>query len=215
VPLIVLVLSDIKNHEKRLAIRSTWGNTTISTIKLVFLLGSASNVEEDELIKSENQDFNDILQLGFLDGHFLNRTLKTIMGLKWTLMFCFNAKYVLKVDDDVLVNLNILDMISYWDKTYPNKFNNSFFCKSEKYSMPNRDIKSKMFMPYEDYEGEYFPEYCNGYGFMFKNTLANSLYNASLSIEPVHLENVYIGLLAKKLESYFYDTNSYYLDARN
>ena len=214
VPLIVLIPSHIQNYEKRLAIRSTWANST-KDVKVVFLLGSTLNEEEDQLIKSEHNSFSDIVQLSILDKDHLSATLKLIFGLKWTRDYCFNAKYVLKIDDDVLVNLNILDMISHWEKAFPNKLNNSFFCKTEKHSKPNRDVKSDLFMPYEDYNQEHYPDYCDGYGFMFKNTLTSYLYAASLNTKPVHLENIYIGLLANQLNSYFYDMSSVYIDTKN
>ena len=37
-----------------------------------------------------------------------NLTLKTIMGLKWMSIFCPQAQYVLKTDDDIYVNVDLL-----------------------------------------------------------------------------------------------------------
>ncbi len=37
-----------------------------------------------------------------------NLTLKTVMGLKWASIFCPQAKFVLKTDDDIYVNLPLL-----------------------------------------------------------------------------------------------------------
>ncbi len=41
-----------------------------------------------------------------------NLTYKTIMGLKWASTFCACAKFVMKTDDDMFVNVpNILDAV--------------------------------------------------------------------------------------------------------
>ena len=37
-----------------------------------------------------------------------NLTLKTIMGLKWMAIFCPQAEFVLKTDDDIYVNVDLL-----------------------------------------------------------------------------------------------------------
>ncbi len=39
---------------------------------------------------------------------YLNLTLKTVMGLKWTAKFCNVAEFVMKTDDDIFVNVPLL-----------------------------------------------------------------------------------------------------------
>ena len=39
---------------------------------------------------------------------YRNLTLKTVMGLKWSAIFCPQAKFVMKTDDDIFVNLPFL-----------------------------------------------------------------------------------------------------------
>ncbi len=43
-----------------------------------------------------------------LQDTYHNLTLKTTMGLKWTAIFCPQAQFVLKTDDDIYVNLEYL-----------------------------------------------------------------------------------------------------------
>ena len=38
----------------------------------------------------------------------MNLTLKSVMGLKWSAIFCPQAKFVLKTDDDIFVNVPLL-----------------------------------------------------------------------------------------------------------
>ena len=39
---------------------------------------------------------------------YTNLTLKTVMGLKWGAIFCPQAKYVMKTDDDIFINVPLL-----------------------------------------------------------------------------------------------------------
>ena len=39
---------------------------------------------------------------------YYNLTLKTVMGLKWTSIYCNQAKYIMKTDDDIFVNIPLL-----------------------------------------------------------------------------------------------------------
>lgn len=45
--------------------------------------------------------------LPFQDSYH-NLTLKTVMGLKWMSIFCPHAKFILKTDDDIYVNVPLL-----------------------------------------------------------------------------------------------------------
>ena len=45
----------------------------------------------------------DLVQENFVDS-YRNLTLKTLMAIRWASTYCSNANFVLKIDDDVLVN---------------------------------------------------------------------------------------------------------------
>jgi len=81
-------------------------------MRVIFMLGSSNDSQLDSKIKNESKIYGDIVQETFQDT-YLNLTLKTIQGIKWVSEYCSKVKYVLKVDDDVLVNsyslLNYLD----------------------------------------------------------------------------------------------------------
>ena len=56
--------------------------------------------------------YQDIVQEEFTDT-YVNLTYKTISGLKWVSHYCRGARYVLKIDDHVFVNmLNLLDHLA-------------------------------------------------------------------------------------------------------
>ena len=45
------------------------------------------------------------IQLAFFQDSYHNLTLKTVMGLKWVKDHCSQARFVMKTDDDIFVNL--------------------------------------------------------------------------------------------------------------
>ena len=58
-------------------------------------------------VKGESKDFGDLIQEDFQDS-YRNLTLKTVMGLKWSAIFCPQAKFVMKTDDDIFINVPLL-----------------------------------------------------------------------------------------------------------
>lgn len=107
--LLILIPSAPSNHQKRKAQRETWlkllGNRSGSSH--AFVIGQAGNQEEQERIIKESDHYGDIIQIDMIES-YRNLTLKTLGILHWTLNFCPNADYILKVDDDIYVNVDNL-----------------------------------------------------------------------------------------------------------
>ncbi len=101
VDLLVLVASAVGHTDRRAAIRATWGRkdeAAARRARVVFMLGRG---------EAEDGDEEDVLQEDFVDSYH-NLTIKTMMGLKWAAVFCPQAKFLLKTDDDIFVNLPLL-----------------------------------------------------------------------------------------------------------
>lgn len=65
--LFIYVFNRIKNVRKRLAIRKTWGNKFLfPKVKLAFILGMSEDEKLNEMIRRENEKFNDIIQGTFI-----------------------------------------------------------------------------------------------------------------------------------------------------
>ena len=58
------------------------------------------------------------MQGHFIDNYF-NLTLKTISMMKWISDYCYKVKYVLKVDDDMFVNMQ--NLTDFSETRYFNK----------------------------------------------------------------------------------------------
>lgn len=199
---------------ERLRIRSTWSNSTIkfnkksafnrsNVLKTLFIVGKSLDDESiNEKLREEAEKYNDIIQVNFADT-YRNLTYKTLSLIKWTAQYCSNAKYLLKVDDDVHVNVNSLvnDLV---DKYFDAKM--SFLCHINFYGTAIRNVNSKYFVSKSSFNSDKFPIYCDGPAYLLTNdNLTHTLYQLSIKYELFFLEDLFLtGLLAKKINQIGY-----------
>ena len=70
------------------------------------------NVSPNPQVVQEQRQFGDILQEDFVDS-YMNLTLKSVMGLKWASRRCPSARFLMKTDDDMFVNVpKLLDYLT-------------------------------------------------------------------------------------------------------
>ena len=209
---IAFVPASPNSFEKRDLIRSTWANDKYlkSKAKVIFLLGRSNESIVNLKIKNESLKCSDIVQNDFMDTYY-NLTIKTIMGFKWVSSYCQNAKYTLKVDDDVVVNIPFL--IDYLETHVKNNTNqkNTLIGNCYKKAKVIRNTKSKFYMSKKEFENDFFGEYCDGPAYIITNNLVLKMYEKSLNTKLLKLEDVYVGLLAKSFNSSFVYINDEYL----
>ena len=199
---VVLVHTAIGNFERRKIIRNTWGNISMfERIRVVFLLGQPERKQYQNAINFENEQYNDIVQGSFLDT-YQNLTHKALLGLRWVVENCGQAKFVLKVDDDVIVNTpRLLKILA----TKYTGINRSIFCaqvRSKGTSGIHREGKYKV-------EKTIFPKmtrwpvkYCPGRFLVYSSDIIKDLLSAVNKTPFLWLDDVYItGLLASKIEN--------------
>jgi hypothetical protein len=106
---IVFVVIAPQYFEKRQLIRATRANKSISTeFRVIFTVGSSKNETINRMIKNEHESSKDMLQMNqFIDSYY-NLTRKIMKSLKWVSSYCSNAKYILRINDDVVVNTPLL-----------------------------------------------------------------------------------------------------------
>lgn len=67
------------------------------------------------------------------------------------------------------------------------------FCNA----VPVSDVSSKWYMPYYMYQGDVYPQYLSGAGYLMSIDVVERLYEAALNTSLVYLEDLYItGLCA-------------------
>ena len=137
----VAVISATENFNRRKMIRQTWYNhlKTLRQEELVDLAGFAFilGITKDEItqikIQEESKTWGDIIQIEFTDI-YENLTYKVAALLNWFYRFCGSVDFVLKVDDDVYVNVDIL---AHFVKLY-NESNYIMFGSSPNQNITNR-----------------------------------------------------------------------------
>ncbi|XP_026882367.2 beta-1,3-galactosyltransferase 1 [Electrophorus electricus] len=197
--LLVLVSSDHKEFDARQAIRETWGEqeTYGEAARLVtlFLLGHSAEPVLNRMVEQESQVFHDIIAEDFEDSYH-NLTLKTMMGMRWASSFCPNARYVMKTDSDIFVNMDNLVLNLLRPDAKPRR---RFFTGHVINGGPIRDTRSKWYMSRELYPESKYPPFCSGTGYVFSGDMAELIYKTSLHTRLLHLEDVYVGLCLRKL----------------
>lgn len=193
---IIIVHTACGNFERRMSIRTTWANSMNykEQIRILFLVGITANTvnETKQQIKAEFNKYGDLLVGDFSDSYH-NLTLKGVMAYKWLSERCRNAKMVLKVDDDITVNMFrfFTDIYSKYAQK-PRHIICNYILSG---SMPIlRDRNSKWFVSEKHFKGfsEYPTDYCSGFFVAMTNDLMPAFY-ASAKITPFFwVDDVYL-----------------------
>lgn len=112
-------------------------------------------------VVNEAKVFNDIIVEDFTDSD-MNLTIKTAFAMKHFLRHFASSKYFLKIDDDVLLNVdNFYAFLR--EANFPE---NSIIGGEGKSAKPHRDKESKLYMPHWLYGDKSFPPYIDGQAYL-------------------------------------------------
>ena len=125
-----------------------------------------------------------------------------MMSFKWISDYCPNSKYILRVNDLVLVNT--YKLINHF-KQSSNEVN-MIYGNIKRNTKPSRDPDSKYYLSYQQYNKTYLEDYPEGAAYVMTTDLAYRLYNSSLYVEYILIEGFYIGLLAKTCKTTLVNT---------
>ncbi|CAC5376831.1 unnamed protein product [Mytilus coruscus] len=171
------------NFAGRNLIRSTFG--TISSfhnkrIVRVFVLGKTENVTIQQEIVNESKRYMDIVQGNFIDS-YRNLTYKLVFSLFWVNNFCNNAKFVIKIDDDIILNIPLI--IPYLaEKIKTGQTSNVLECKTITENIPVRERNNKWFITTEEYPFTKFLPYCAGHSSIMSIDVVRKMYRASKNV---------------------------------
>ncbi|XP_057697618.1 beta-1,3-galactosyltransferase 2-like [Corythoichthys intestinalis] len=199
--LVLLIAAEPSQVDARNAIRHTWGNDSVATglgfVRLFLLgMGKSSDTFLQSSIEEESHVYHDIIQQDFQDTYY-NLTIKTLMAMNWVATYCPHASYVMKTDSDMFVNTEYLIQKLLKPELPPKqRYFTGYLMRG--YS-PNRNKQSKWYMPPELYPSERYPTFCSGTGYVFSGDMAELIYQVSLGIRRLHLEDVYVGICLAKL----------------
>lgn len=171
IEMVVLVFSYIEYEKERNIIRETWGKTKLfdkdGEVKIVFLLASTPSREVQARLEKESKEYQDIVQGNFVDS-YRNLAYKNLMGIQWVLEFCPQAKFVVKTDDDIFLDLfEINFLVSKYKMSA--QFNEGKFllCPVLQDNDIKKDSGNKWFVQESDIDtfklkNSTFPNFCTG-----------------------------------------------------
>ncbi|CAG2239567.1 B3GALT1 [Mytilus edulis] len=192
--LLVFIHSSAKKFLERQQIRSTYGSFSDyenEHIEYIFVLGQTLKPEIQQKINKESEKYMDIVQGNFVDS-YRNLTYKLVFSLFWVNNFCSNAKFVVKVDDDVIVNLPLL-IQHLQQKKKDNLLTNVLECYMLIDTEPFRQNNSKWRTSLLEYPFPTYPPYCNGNPSIMSVDVIIKMYDTTKEVPFLWLEDVYGG----------------------
>lgn len=204
--LFIVVKSAMKNFEFRKAIRMTYGQENLipgRIIKTLFFLGIEDGYPKSETQKQIDEEmvqYKDIIQIDFHDNYY-NNTIKTMMSFRWLYEHCNTADFYLFTDDDMYISVpNVLDYVH--DEIIPAHEKGDDFNVYTGYvfqSTPQRFRTSKWRVPLEEYPWNKWPPYVTAGAYLVSNKSMKVLYAGSLFVKHFRFDDVYLGIVAKKV----------------
>lgn len=206
---LVIVHTAPSHFKRRLAIRQTWTNDSyyqaLGSVRVLFLLGRVKDPALQLEIEHEFKQHKDLLQGDFIDA-YRNLTHKGVMGYKWIAERCRNAQFILKVDDDITVN-----MYKLFTEILPKYKGKSkeILCN---HIHPGtmliiREKKSKWYVNENHFRGEkFYPRYCSGFMVLFTNDAIPAIYRSALLTPFFWVDDVYLyGLVPSHVPGIHYN----------
>ncbi|XP_064642145.1 beta-1,3-galactosyltransferase 1-like [Lineus longissimus] len=200
--LLIMVISSAKNFNRRTGMRDSIKVRPYrgKSVRFVFVTARADDQMTDAKLHYESLRYRDIILTNHKDA-YRNMTYKALETLKWKLTKCQHAKFLLKMDDDVLVIYeNIVDYaidleLKNLTVVYAGMRNNVKVV---------RDPKSKWYMSHKDYANDTLPPYISGYAILFSQVAVREIYRASFHVSRVYkiprqtfpIDDAFIGICA-------------------
>ncbi|XP_060807873.1 beta-1,3-galactosyltransferase 5 isoform X2 [Amyelois transitella] len=192
--LLIIIPSDPKHFAERAAIRNTWGRHARKlNVPTLFITGAVPDYLKP-IFEVEEQMHGDIIIGHFVD-HYLTLTLKTISMVEWVRNHCHLVPKLLKVDDDVSVNIPKL-----MDFVINNNASRTMWGNLQEGISPRRVYNLKSYVSTKQYPGRVFPNYLSGPTYLLTTDVVKDILDAAPNEPYMPIEDVFItGVLANKL----------------
>ncbi|XP_072022388.1 beta-1,3-galactosyltransferase 5-like [Amphiura filiformis] len=197
--LVVMVPTRPGEIARREAIRKTWGNITHVSgkpIVVVFLLANTTDANTEFHIAKENKAHRDLCMKDFMDT-YNNLTHKTMMGLDWVNTFCRSTQFALKIDSDMMPNLE--NLVNHLTKLSNTTLFEGHLMKRTHPVRSRSGYVGKWFVSLDEYPHPTYPPYELGAAYLMSGDLVHQAVSISPHVPYFHIEDVYIGMLMKTL----------------
>ena len=200
--IIVCVISQINSFNVRKQWRKSMINISLTNLpsqtdthgyRMVFLVaeGSLEDLKTKESLQREHMDHGDILQLG-VQEHYQNLVFKSLAMLDWFDKTCNGTQFLLKIDDDVFLNLpKVLDIIQMTQRQNMNSSKN-FLIGHNAPVLVHRSKTDKWYVPETVYNKTRFPAYVSGAAYVMTKMAVHQIRSQCAEITPIHIEDVFV-----------------------
>ncbi|ESP04734.1 hypothetical protein LOTGIDRAFT_95840, partial [Lottia gigantea] len=188
---VAFVHSSADHWQQRNQIRTTWGGykgSRVQNFRTLFMLGKPTNRALQPVIEREAKKYNDMVQ-GDFDDSYKNLTYKHIMSHSWIIENCPDVRYILKVDDDIVVN--VYNMMKYLN-THKKPMKNFLYCNALWYEGPHRNNQSKWSMTKSEYPFTKYPQFCEGFAYITTPDVSAKLVKVSEDAKFYWIDDVFV-----------------------
>lgn len=189
---IILVHSSPKNVERRNVIRETWASRYDTDVDIFFVIGFPTDEKSKEELNKEVLKHKDFIQ-GDFDDTYHNLSYKHVMCLKYTHYHCPSVNYLVKVDDDVYVNIRVLEkFLKMYSETL--KYTDKILCSP----MGGPVLREgKWAVQIEEFSNETYPPYCSGFAIIYPKSVVEALYTQAQNSRYFWVDDAYVsGMVA-------------------
>ncbi|KAI7795937.1 putative UDP-GlcNAc:betaGal beta-1 [Triplophysa rosa] len=199
--ILTVVLSAPGNSSQREAVRNSWANqTTVQHVALrtLFFLGSSALGAEHQAMREESAHYGDVVQFegGVSRGEWERGHWEQVkMALRWVLLFCPQARFIVLSEDTVYLNIPALASHLLGLKTHPDDL---YLGRVIHRATPERDPGRPHYLPYHVYPEKYLPDFCSSPAFLLSQDVVRKVYVAAQNIALPLPSDVLIGLCARR-----------------
>lgn len=207
--LLILINSIPKTATRRQLLRETWAGTANTNtlakssntrndfnndlqVFCVFLVGVSDNPKENKDLIDESYIHGDVLQI-ITQESYRNMINKIWAGFRWARKH--NPKYLMKVDDDIYVDIPHLITFLH-EKELPDNFYTGWVLHQGRVM---RSPGNQWFVSHSEFIERYFPDYCIGPFYIFSGSLLGKLIRKSKVTKMFSVEDAYLGVLMRSI----------------
>ena len=195
----ILVISAPDHFKQREAIRNSWGKTKDNKeVVLSFLVGLSDNTTVDKAVADESAKNGDVI-VNNINDSYQNLSLKTISAFAWFKQFCSKSQFLLKVDDDMFVQIDrLLELIR--ELLTKNEQPRLILGNISRGWKPVRNPQSKYLITEAQYPGENYPDFATGPSYLVSKSAVMEIIPVAMEEKYIHLEDVFLtGVVAERL----------------
>ncbi|KAL3178862.1 hypothetical protein MRX96_009530 [Rhipicephalus microplus] len=187
------------HSDHRRVLREVVGNSTYGVRykwTAVFFVGMSSVEKVTHSVAYEAEAYGDVVVLPYMDT-YRNLTYKYVYGIKWTLENCPRVRYVLKIDDDIVVHLpSLMTRLAGGDRPPQTRLalvtRPKLYCCVWDYMPVIRQTALPWYISEKAYPKNVFPRYCSGSAVFMDATALAPLYNATFSVPYLPVDDAYV-----------------------